>query len=400
MAGATATPPAGPNGSATTDFPREVAGFAKKLRLAWELALFPPVVRVGQTPSDVIYQKDRMKVLHYRKPDAVTASDRPPVLCVYALINKPYIMDLQPGLSVVESLLNRGVDVFLIDWGTPNTLDQDMRIHDYVNGYVDDAVRATQRRLGVDRIHLLGYCMGGTFSAMYAARHPQNLRTLSLMAAPLDFETESSFLNIWAHSPGFDPWKIARSYGLIPPDFFNDAFGILDPLRSNYLKYYGLLDRIEDRQFVENFLRMEMWNSDGIPMAGPTYAEFIDKGYQRNLLVKGEWKLDGDDEVIDPRRIDMPVATIVGLKDNLVPPESTERILGHVGSKEIRRFEQASGHIGLSTSRRSHQDLWPRVAEWIHAHDSNGRAEPNVSKPRGRRAGAGSANPRRRPQGR
>jgi len=399
MVAAAAASPPGPDGSGP-DFPREVAGFAKKLRLAWELALFPPVVKVGQTPSDVIYQKDRMRVLHYRKPAGVTAHDRPPVLCVYALINKPYIMDLQPGLSVVESLLNRGMDVLLIDWGTPNTLDQDLRIHDYVNGYVDDAVRATQKELGVDRIHVLGYCMGGTFSAMYAARHPRNLRTLSLMAAPLDFATEASFLNVWAHAPGFDPWKIARSYGLIPPEFFNDAFGILDPLRSNYLKFYGLLDRIEDRAFVENFLRMEMWNSDGIPMAGPTYAEFIDKGYQRNLLVKGEWQLDGDDEVIDPRRIDMPVATIVGLKDNLVPPESTERILEHVGSRVIHRFEQASGHIGLSTSRRAHQDLWPQVAAWIQAHDTADSADAPRSPP-GRGRPRGGRNPsRRRPAGR
>jgi polyhydroxyalkanoate synthase subunit PhaC len=398
MAAAATIPPSGTEGPGRTDFPGEMAGFAKKLRLAWELALFPPVVKVGQTPNDVIFQKDRMRLLHYRRPATVTARDRPPVLCVYALINKPYIMDLQPGLSVVESLLARGLDVFLIDWGTPNTLDQDLRIHDYVNGYVDDAVRATQKEAGVDRIHLLGYCMGGTFSAMYAARHPRNLRTLSLMAAPLDFDTQSSFLNIWAHAPGFDAWKIARTYGLIPPEFFNNAFGILDPLRSNYLKFQGLLDRIEDRAFVENFLRMEMWNSDGIPMAGPTYAEFIDKGYQRNLLVQGTWRLDGDDPVIDLSRIDMPTATIVGLKDNLVPPESTERILDHVGSKEIHRFEQPSGHIGLSTSRRAHQDLWPRVAEWILAHDTG--APPAPGPARGPRPSPKNNNGRRRRAGR
>jgi len=279
-------------------------------------------------------------------------------------------MDLQPGRSVVESLLARGLDVYLIDWGTPNELDQNMRIHDYVNGYVENAVRATQRDAGVDRIHMLGYCMGGTFSAMYAARHPQNLRTLSLMAAPLDFDTDASFLNVWARAPGFDAWKIAKSYGLIPPEFFNDAFGILDPLRSNYLKFVGLLDRIEDRAFVENFLRMEMWNADGIPMAGPTYAEFIEKGYQRNLLTKGGWTLDGDDEQIDLSRINMPVATIVGLSDNLVPPECTERILDHVSSKDTHKFENPSGHIGLSTSSRAHADLWPHFAAWLRAHDT------------------------------
>ena len=369
------------------EFADELVGFATKLRRAWELALFPPSVKVGQTPSDVLYQEDRMRVLHYRRPATIPAGQhRPPILCVYALINKPYIMDLQPGRSVVESLLSRGLDVYLIDWGTPTTLDQDLRIHDYVNGYVEAAVRATQKEAGVDRIHMLGYCMGGTFSTMYAARHPQNLRTLSLMAAPLDFDTDSSFLNVWAHAPGFDGWKIARSYGLIPPEFFNAAFGILDPLRTNYLKFQGLLDRIDDRPFVENFLRMEMWNNDGIPMAGPTYAEFIDKGYQRNLLVKGEWLLDGDSQTVDPRRIVMPVATIVGLNDNLVPPESTERILSRVGSTDTQRFENPSGHIGLSTGRQAHQELWPKFADWVWAHDRPPASGPTHPARPGRRS--------------
>jgi polyhydroxyalkanoate synthase subunit PhaC len=378
--------PPSPDGEpALLDGFRGYVDFAVKLRRAWELALFPPAVKVGQTPSDVIYQEGRMRVLHYRKPPGVSADHRPPILCVYALINRSYIMDLQPGLSVVEDLLAKGLDVYLIDWGSPNVLDQDLRIHDYVNGYVDSAVRATQREAGVDKIHILGYCMGGAFSTMYTARHPENVQTLSLMAAPLDFDTQSSFLNVWARAPGFDAWKIARTYGLIPPDFFNTGFSLLDPLRTNYLKFQTLLERIDDQPFVENFLRMELWNMDGIPMAGPTYAEFIDKGYQRNLLVKGEWTLDGDDEAIDLRRITMPVATIVGLKDNLVPPESTERVLPHLGTKDVRRFEHPSGHIGLSTSRRAHEDLWPHFADWVIAHDAakGPRRSPRARRSRG-----------------
>ncbi|HXQ79573.1 MAG: alpha/beta fold hydrolase [Thermoplasmata archaeon] len=378
--------------------PQGFVEFAVKLRRAWELALFPPDVKVGQTPSDVLYSEGRMRLLHYRRPSTVTEKNRPPILCVYALVNKAYIMDLQPGLSVIEDLLARGLDVYLIDWGTPNALDQDLRIHDYVNGYVDAAVRATQREAGVDQIHMLGYCMGGAFAAMYAARHPENLRTLTLMAAPLDFDTRSSFLNVWAKAPGFDAWKVARSYGLIPPDFFNSAFAMLDPLRTNYLKFQTLLERLDDPAFVENFLRMELWNMDGIPMAGPTYAEFIDKGYQRNLLVKGEWTLDGDDQAIDLRRITMPVATIVGLKDNLVPPESTEGVLAHIGSHEIRKFENPSGHIGLSTSRRAHEDLWPHFAAWIHEHNLPSGPPPaeRASPPRRRRKAAAHTRPPRR----
>jgi polyhydroxyalkanoate synthase len=345
------------------------AEFTERLWKSWNLALHPPRVLVGQTPSDPIYTEGRMRVLHYRPLPGASGKNRPPILLVYALINKPYIMDLQPGLSVVESLLRKGLDVYLIDWGTPNQLDKDLRIHDYVNGYVDHAVDAVREASGVDRLHILGYCMGGTFSAMYASLHPEKVRTLALMAAGLDFDNRSSFLNVWSHAPGFDAWKIARTYGLIPPTFFNDAFGLLDPLRSNYIKFKDLLNRVDDQPFVENFLRMEKWTNDGIPMAGPTYAEFIDKGYQRNLLVKGEWTLDGDEREVNLKNLTMPLATIVGLKDNLVPPESTERALEQVGSEDVRRFQLPTGHIGLSVSRTAHRDLWPAFAEWVTTHD-------------------------------
>ncbi len=376
--------PGNGSGRATVDPFRE---FTEKLWKAWELAVHPPKIPVGQTASDAIYTEGRMRVLRYRPLRGVDEHDRPPILLVYALINKPYIMDLQPGHSVVESLLQRGLDVYLIDWGTPNHLDKDLRIHDYVNGYLDRAVDAVRETSGVDRLHVLGYCMGGSFAAMYAARHPEKVRTLALMAAGLDFDTRSSFLNVWSHAPGFDPWKIARTFELIPPEFFNDAFGILDPLRTNYLKFKDLLHRIDDRPFVENFLRMEKWTNDGIPMAGPTYAEFIDKGYQRNLLVKGEWTLDGDDREIDLNMLTMPLATIVGLKDNLVPPESTERALDHVGSKDVRRFRLPSGHIGLSVSRSAHKELWPPFADWVLAHSPRRAATrtPSHARPKGGR---------------
>jgi polyhydroxyalkanoate synthase subunit PhaC len=365
-----------------------IADFTERVWKAWEFALRPPRIPVGLTPSDVVYAEDKMRVLRYRPLPGVRAEGRPPILLVYALINKPYILDLQPGLSVVESLLRRGLDVYLIDWGVPDRLDKDRRIHDYVNGYIDRAMDAVCRVSGVDRPHLLGYCMGGTFAAMYAMRHPERMRTLSLMAAGLDFDTQAGFLNVWSHAPGFDPWKIARTFELIPPEFFVDAFGILDPLRNYYIKFKDLLARMDEPAYVENFLRMERWNNDGIPMAGPTFAEFIEKGYQKNLLVKGEWTLDGDTRTMDPRVLKMPVATIVGLKDNLMPPESTERFLQAVGSREVKRFELPSGHIGLSVSRSAHQVLWPVVGDWVLAHSDgmmSGSAQA-THRPRKRRA--------------
>lgn len=338
------------------------AEFADRLRRAIDLATNPPKVAVGTTPHTVVYEEDRLKLLRYDRPADVPDGDRPAVLLIYALINKPYIMDLQPGLSVVETLLNRGLDVFLIDWGTPNELDKDNTVNDYVNGYIHHCVREVQRLTGDGPINILGYCQGGTFSAMYAALHPEEVRNLALMAAPLVWQSNASLLNVWAKSEGFDAWKIARTFGLIPAEFFNQAWAMLDPIRTSFLKFRDLILHIDDPAFVENFLRMEMWTVDAIPMAGPTYAEIVTNGYQQDRLVQGTWELGG--RTIDLKKITMPLATIVGLKDNMVPAETTSRVAEFVGTKDITAFAHPSGHIGLSVSRRAHTDLWPRVADW------------------------------------
>jgi polyhydroxyalkanoate synthase subunit PhaC len=368
----------GPDGEAWNG----VSEAYERIRRAVEFALDPPHVEVGQTPHHTVYEEGRMKLYRYDTPKGQPEKGRPPVLCVYALINKPYIMDLQPGRSVVENLLNRGLDVYLTDWGTPTELDRDTTIDDYVNGYVHDCVEKVGAISGQPKVNVLGYCMGGTMTAMYAALHPEKVQSLALMAAPLVASPTGSLLNVWAQAEWFDAWRIARSYGLIPAEFFNTAFGLLDPWRTGYFKFHDLLQHLDDRDYVENFLRMERWTNDGIPMAGPTYAEFVTNLYQRNLLVQGGWKLGGKE--LRMSALTMPIATIVGLKDNLVPPEMTSRVLEYVGSKDTAHFELHTGHIGLSVSRTSQEHLWPRVADWFLARNRGPSTVSGTRGPRGK----------------
>jgi polyhydroxyalkanoate synthase len=339
-----------------------VADFYDRLAKATKLALDPPKVQVGTTPHDTVYEEGTLRLYHYKWPQSDDKKKRPPVLLVYALINKPYIMDLQPGKSVVESLLKGGLDVYLIDWGTPTDVDRDLTVNDYVNGLMDRCVNKVMELSGEEKISLLGYCMGGTFSAMYITLHPEKIRKLALMAAPVSFASTSSFLNVWALAPGFDAKKIADTFGLVPPDFFNAGFALLDPLRTSYLKFKELLQRLDDKDFVENFLRMELWTIDGIPMPGPTFAEIITNGYQRDMLVKGTWQLNG--RTMRLQDVKMPVAGIIGTFDNIVPPECTWKAIEVMGSKDKTKFELPSGHVGLAVGGKAHREMWPKVADW------------------------------------
>src|SRR5438445_10414081 len=151
-------------------------------------------IRKGVSPSEVVYEEDRLKLLHYlsdRKPRY-----RTPLVFVYALVNRPYILDLKKGRSVVANFVEAGFDTYLIDWGVPTSADRHLTLDDYINGYLANVMDYLRERTGVESLNILGYCMGGTMSAMFTALHPKRVSNLMLMAAPIDFATRDGLPNI------------------------------------------------------------------------------------------------------------------------------------------------------------------------------------------------------------
>lgn len=333
----------------------------RRIVRAIELLLSPPKVEVGTAPSEVVYQDGKMRLLHYapmvQKPHKV------PLLVIYALINKPYILDLQPDRSVIRGLLKQGFDVYMIDWGTPTEVDMFLTLDDYINWYTNDAVDFIRQRHGLDSISILGYCMGGTLSVMFTAIYPEKVKNLILMAAPLDFEADQGLLKLWSKKEYFDPDKLVDIIGNVPGEFLNFGFLLLDPVNNLYSKYLKFIDRVDDEEFVKMFFRMEKWINDGIPVAGEAYREFIKKCYQQNLLVKSELTLNG--KSVDLNKITMPLLSLVAQYDHLVPPESSMSFNDLVPSKDKEMMVFPTGHIGLSVSSATRAKLWPRVATWL-----------------------------------
>ncbi len=323
-------------------------------------------VEVGETPSEVVYEENKLELHRYEPADGVTQDV--PIIVVYALINRPYILDLQPDRSVVRRLLDAGFEVYLIDWGEPSRLDTTLGLVDYVDRYMDNCVDVVREEAGVDQVNVLGYCMGGSMSAMYAARFPEKVNALGLMAAGLCFDDTGGILELWGEAEFFDPEDVTDTYGNVPSDFLDVGFALMDPIDNFVTKYVTLADNLDDEAFVENFARMERWLGDGIDVAGRAYVEFLRWLYQENRLYNGELELDG--EVVDPAAIDMPVLQIVGEYDHLIPPESSKPFTDVVGSDDTTIMEHATGHIGLSVSGSSHESLWPAVTDW-YAERSN-----------------------------
>jgi polyhydroxyalkanoate synthase len=317
-------------------------------------------IDVGQSPSEVVYTENKLELLHYESQ--TEEQHRVPILITYALINKPFILDLQPDRSVVRRLLEAGHDVYLIDWNEPSRLDQHLTIHDYVERYIDNCVDVVRERSGQESINILGYCMGGTFTAMYAALHPEKVRTLGLMAAGLCFDGTGGVLEMWGDDEYYDPRAVPEVFGNMPSEMLDIGFALMDPVANYVSKYVRFFDNVENDDFVENFARMERWLDEGIDVAGETYVQFLEDIYQGNKLHNNELYLDG--KHVDLANIDMPVLQIMGEYDHLIPAESSKPFNEVIGSTDTEIIEYPTGHIGLAVSGSSHRDVWPQVAEW------------------------------------
>jgi len=317
-------------------------------------------VEVGQTPSEVVYEENKLELLHYESE--VDEPHGTPILIVYALINKPFILDLQPGRSVVRRLLEAGHDVYLIDWNEPSRLDQHLTLDDYVNRYIDNCVDVVRERSGADKINILGYCMGGTMTSIYTALHGEKVQSLGLMAAGLCFQGTGGVLELWGDEEHYDPRDVVDVYGNVPADMLDVGFALMDPVANYVSKYIRLYENLENDDFVENFARMERWLDEGIDLAGETYIQFLEDIYQDNKLYDNEMYVGG--EHVDVTEIDVPVLQIIGEYDHLIPPETSKPFNDIVGSDDTEIIEYPTGHIGLAVSGSSHSDVWPEVAEW------------------------------------
>jgi polyhydroxyalkanoate synthase len=340
---------------------REAEKAKEKLTKAVELALVnPPEVKVGVTPHEVVFTENKLRLLHYRSLAEKTYPV--PLLMIFALVNRPYILDLKPGRSVVEVLLKKGIDVYLIDWGVPGDEDKHLGLDHYINRYIRKAVSKVKKVSGSDKVSLMGYCMGGTMSAMYTSLYPEDVKNLILMTAGIDFKVEGT-LSLWSDKPNFDVDKFVEAFGNVPPEFLQTSFLIMKPIQNLVSKYVSFYENVENEQFVDNFFAMEKWLNDNIPVPGEVFREFVKYCYQENLLVKNKLRING--KLVDLRNIKCSVLNLIAEHDHLVPPASSIVFNDLISSKDKEAIVYPTGHIGLSVSSKSLKELWPRVAEWL-----------------------------------
>jgi polyhydroxyalkanoate synthase len=322
---------------------------------------------LATTPYDIVYEEDRVKVKHYTRNENAENKLNVPLLVVYALINRETMLDLQPDRSVVKTFLESGIDLYMVDWGYPKRKDRFLTINDHVNGYMNNIIDFIREKHNVPKVNLMGICMGGSFSVMYSALHPDKIKNLVTTVTPSSFDTDKGLLHVWMKDIDVD--GLIRTYGNIPGDLMNLGFLLLNPARLMIDKYVGFMENMDNKDFVENFVRMERWIFDSPDVPGETFRQFVEDGYKKNLLIQSKMYLGGSR--VDLKKLTMPLLNFYGEYDHLVPPEACNQLTKAVGSKDVEDICLETGHIGIYVSSKFQRMFAPKIVQWLRERDGD-----------------------------
>jgi polyhydroxyalkanoate synthase len=322
---------------------------------------------VAQTPKQVIWTLNKAKLYRYIPVLPAEKRHKVPLFLVFALMNKPYILDLRPGNSFIEYMVKQGYDVYLLDWGVPGPEDKDLKFDDYVLDYLLRAIRKLKAVSGSDEFTMLGWCIGAILATAYAALRPDDgLKNLILLTAPLDFtDKQAGGFVRWVNDQCFDADKIVDAFGNVPGEMIDYGAKALKPVENYIGSYLTLWDNLDNPRVVESWHAMNTWVTDLIPMAGATYQQLIQELYRENRLIQGTWTLRG--ERVDLGCIRANLLNVIALTDHISPPCQSESIMTKVSSQDQLLLKVKGGHIGMMAGSGAMKRTWPQIDEWLAA---------------------------------
>jgi polyhydroxyalkanoate synthase len=343
--------------------------YAELAKTAEKLATFNRLVttdaKIAQTQKKLIWTLNKAKLYRYVPVVPEDKRHMLPLLLVFAIMNRPHVLDLRPGHSFVEYMRNRGYDVYLLDWGAPGPEDKDLKFDDYALEYLPRVVRKVKSVSGSKQFNMLGWCLGALISTLYAALRPNDgLKNLILLTAPLDFtdKTAGGFAR-WSSSESFNPDRIVDSFGNVPGEMIDYGAKALKPVENFIGTYLNLWDRIEDPKVVEAWHAMNTWVRDIIDMAGGAYRQLINDFYKANRLKEGTLVLRG--ERVDLARLTANVLNVIAESDHITPPCQSEGIMDLLGSTDKEIFRVKGGHIGIMAGSGAEKTTWPHIDAWL-----------------------------------
>jgi len=205
--------------------------------------------------------------------------------------------------------------------------------------------------------------MGGLLALALAARRAADISGLVLLATPWNFhaervaQAESLARAVAAAGP------LLETYGELPVDIIQAMFSALDPfLVTRKFIHFSQMDM--DSQSALDFVALEDWLNDGVPLSGPVAHECMGGWYGRNTPHQNIWTVGGKNIV--PQDIDIPSLVLVPQQDRIVPPASANALAEALPHAECRN--PRLGHIGMVAASRAKPVIWEPMADWLAQH--------------------------------
>jgi len=319
-------------------------------------------VGVGLSERELVWSRDKVRLFRYTSD---RRRIRPPILLVMSLITKPYVFDLRPGSSLVEHLIGRGFDVFILEWGVPDVVESANSLETYCDEYLPLASRAAMGVAGSEDLTVFGYCLGGVLSLLFVAGHPEiAVRNLVLQATPVDLDDMSPVIRL-LQTDRLKPEELIDETGNVPPALVFDSMRINKP-SGELSGYADLWQHLHEDEFVKSYQALMGWARDHIPLAGATFRQLVELFVRRNLLATGRVPLG--DRVVDLAAIRCPVLNIVGDHDDIVPPKAVAVLPDLLSNAETTTMLLPAGHVGLIVGRQAAKTFIPAMMDWIESH--------------------------------
>ena len=324
----------------------------------------PRAPRPAEPP--VFWRDGATRMLDYGAASGTGTKSRPPadgrpcVLVVPSLINRGYILDLTEKRSLLRHLAADGLRPFLLDWGWPGADERGFGLSDYVCRRLEPA--ADQIFAATGRAPLVvGYCMGGLLAVALATRRPERVAALALLATPWDFHAAApgEIQLMRAMTPGLT--AMIGQLGELPVDVIQAMFTSLDPyLTAEKFRRFATFEAGSRK--ARQFVALEDWLNDGVPLAGPAARECLVHWYGENAPAEGTWRVGG--QLVRAADVRAPALVVIPKTDHIVPPGSAAALAEAIPGAVSKTL--SAGHIGMVAGGRARSMLYEPLSRWLN----------------------------------
>ncbi len=344
--------------------------------LALDAAGFGPV----EAPFRILAEEPGARLRAYHEVDAKGSA----LLIVPAPIKRGYIWDLLPDVSVVRHALRRGARVYLLEWLTPGADEDAFGLADYADRLIQGALRGIEADAGGAPV-LAGHSLGGTLTAIFATLHPERIRGLILVDAPLAFGEEDDRL-AKAVAAAAHARAMRRMAGSpVPGSFLNTLSASTVPGVFIGQRWDDLRASLADRDALAIHTRVERWTLDEFPMPGQLFEDILEGLYREDRFRRGTLDVGGRRTGLD--RLRSPILAVVNPLGGVVPPASVTAGLAAApdAPATVLEYEGDRGpmlqHVGPLVTRLAHERLWPRIFDWFAERQAERGGASDVAAP-------------------